>query len=285
MPHALKPMTAEDQSQFRTVYLAYLRQRDGVPDIAARRFDVRERFFADVDVSPLRWEGPLPVEQAVFDRNHALRHPEDGLDPVTLWALATAKTNRAERFGVELSMEVQQKDADAVDDPHTYIQIEEFYYTRILKDVLATIGLDMEVSEPHAATRLLVQAMVRLPEDVSNIAVLCGEIVGVTIFSLLLERARELFAAQPAALERIETLFSQILVDEVGHVHYLRSCQSELQLSIAGQLLPLVVRSVLTDIPELELLFGRDELLRRATTADVDAAAAGYPDRLVFEVA
>jgi hypothetical protein len=50
-------------------------------------------------------------------------------------------------------------------------------------------------------------------------------------------------------------------------------------------MLPIVVGSVLSDIPELGLLFGPDELLRRAREADVDAAASAYADRLVLEAA
>lgn len=45
----------------------------------------------------------------------------------------------------------------------------------------------------------------------------------------------------------------------------------------------MVARSVLRDIPELGLLFGRQEVLRRALAADVDAAAAAYPDRLIVD--
>jgi hypothetical protein len=286
MGSALVPMTADQRSRFRGAYLAYLRGRDGVPDLAARRFDVRERFFAEIDRAPRRWVGPPPVRQAVFDRNHALRRPDPGLDAATLWALATAKTNRAERFGVELSIEHDDKAPDQLaDDPHTYIQIEEFYHTRILQDVLATLGLDVEVAVPSTKTQLLVRAMVHLPTAVSDVLVFCGEVVGVQIFALLLEKARELFAAQPDALSRIEALFAQILVDEVGHVQYLRSRLTASRLAVARRLLPLVAGSVVDDIPELGLLFGREELVRRALAADVDAAAAAYPDRLVFDAA
>ena len=143
----------------------------------------------------------------------------------------------------------------------------------------------MEVTEPPARTKLLVKAMVFMPEGLSDIAVLCGEIVGVVIFSLLLEKARELFSAQPVALARIEALFAQILVDEVGHVHYLRSRVSPTQLALARRMLPIVIGSLLSDIPELGLLFGREELARRAYEADVDAAASAYSDRLVVEAA
>jgi hypothetical protein len=285
MGHAFQPMTAAQQGRFRGAYLAYLRARDGVPDLATRRFDVRERFFSEVDRAPLRWAGLPPVDQTTFDRNHARRRPEPGLDEATLWALATAKTNRAERFGVELSLDNPRNLADPLDDPHTYIQIEEFYHTRILKDALATLGLESEVLVPSARTRLLVRAMVHLPASIANVAVLAGEICGVTIFSLLLDKARELFASQPEALDRIEALFAQILVDEVGHVHYLRSQVSPTQLAWARRLLPIVVDSVLDDVPELALLFSRDRVLEHALAADVDGAAAAYPDRLIVEAA
>jgi hypothetical protein len=222
------------------------------------------------------------VDQAVFDRNHARRSPEPGLDPATLWALATAKTNRAERYGVEYSVKHQGQPPDAASDPHTYIQIEEFYHTRILKDVLATLGVHMEIGRPSAPVRLMVRAMVRLPDRIANVLVLCGEVVGVVLFSLLLEKARELFAAQPRVLARIEALFAQIMVDEVGHVHYVRSGLSPARLALARRLLPLVCHGVLADIPELVHLFGRAAILRRARAADVDGAAAAYSDRFVL---
>lgn len=282
MSNALQPMSADQRARFAGAYLTWLRARDGVPDLVARRFDVRERFFAGIDEAPCRWVGRPPVDQRVFDRNHARRQPEVGLDPLTLWALATAKTNRAERFGVELSLDNPRRDGDGHDDPHAYIQIEEIYHTRILRDVLATLGLTMEVLPPHPATRALVRAMVHLPEGMANIAVLCGEIVGVAIFTLLLDKARELLTDQPNALSRIEELFAQILVDEVGHVHYIRSTLSDTAIALARPLLPVVVRSVLADIPELGLLCGRDAVLARARAADVDAAEAPFPDRLVF---
>jgi hypothetical protein len=43
MTTAFQPMSPEEKVRFRTEYLAYLRKRDGVPDLLAHRFDVRER--------------------------------------------------------------------------------------------------------------------------------------------------------------------------------------------------------------------------------------------------
>lgn len=285
MSASFEAMSESQRRSFQGAYLRYLKARDGVPDRDARRFDVRERFFAEVDAAPTCWVGAAPVDQRVFDRNHALRRPEEGLDEVTLWALATAKTNRAERYGVEYSITHEAAPADAPNDPHTYIQIEEFYHTRILKDALAALGLTAEVHEPSFFTRVMVRAMVHLPAGVANVAVLSGEIVGVTLFTLLLEKARVLFAAQPAALARIEQLFAQILVDEVGHVHFVRSQLGPWQLAASRRLVPVVLRSLVDDIPELERLFGWERLYAHAMAADVDAAAAACPDRFVVPAA
>lgn len=282
MPTPFTPMSPAEKTAFHATYLAYLRARDGVPDLANQRFDVRERFFAEIDATPRVWRGPPPVDQATFDRNYARSSPERGLDEATLWALATAKTNRAERFGVEHTLAVHGVPPGAADDPHVYIQVEEFYHTRILEDALATLGVRMSVARPGVTTQALIRAMVHLPDDVADVLILDGEIVGVALFSLLLEKARALFATQPEALERIERLFGQIMVDEVGHVHYVRSRLSAFQLATARRLLPLVARGAIDDNPELVALFGRKAILARVVAADVDAAAAPYPDRLVL---
>jgi len=282
MTTAFTPMSDSERERFLSAYLSYLHARDGVPDVRTNTFDVRERFFAEIDASPMRWVGPPPVDQQLFDRNHERRTPEKGLDEVTLWALATAKTNRAERYGVEYAVEHSARPTNPAADHHTYIEIEEFYHTRILKDALGTIGLKMQVGRPTWAARMLVRAMVRLPNELANVAVLCGEIVGVALFGLLLEKARVLFAAQPAALARIEALFGQIMVDEVGHVHFVRSTLGPQRLAWGRRILPLVARGALDDLKEIDVLFGRAKVMERVLAAEVDAAAAPYADRFVL---
>lgn len=282
MNRTFEPMSAAERARFQASYLSYLKDRDGLPDMKAQRFDVRERFFAQIDREPVRWQGTPPVDQAVFERNHAQKGPGAGLDEATLWALATAKTNRAERYGVEYSITYKGHESDAATNPHAYIQIEECYHTRILKDALATIGVRMDVSDPGLPVKAMVRAMVRLPDAYANVAILCGEIFGVVVFSLLLEKARELFTQQPAALSRIEELLAQILVDEVGHVHFVRSTLGPRRLAWARRLMPVVALASLAEMPELVQLFGRREILRRVKEADVDAAAAAFPDRFDY---
>jgi hypothetical protein len=274
MTDVFTPLSPAARIAFRAQYLAHLRARDGVPDRAAHRFSVREEFFRDVEQNPVRWQGPPPVAQAEFDRHHAQYDPRARPDDAALWALCVAKVNRGEKFGVEYSHEHGATAHARGDDPLEYIEIEEFYHTRILRDVLDVVGVQMDVRPPSLVQRTLIKSMVRLPKALSNVLVLDGEIVGVALFDLLLQKARELFAAQPRALARIEELFAQIMVDEVGHVHYVRSLLDGPRLAIAKRVLPLVAWGAFDGIPELTELFGRARLLRVVRAAAVDAAAA-----------
>jgi hypothetical protein len=282
MTSVFTPLAASEQRKLRDRYLAFLRRRDGVPERATHRFSVRESFFADVDRRPVRWEGPPPIDQAVFDRHQVRFDPSEPLDEATLWALCVAKANRGEKYGVEYSHAHTPLSSGDVDDPFAYIEVEEFYHTRILRDALAVLGVQMEVLPPPLGQRLLIKAMVRLPKAAASVLGLCGEIIGVGLFRLLLEKARQLFSSQPVPMARIEELFAQIMVDEVGHVHFARSRLSERELAAAKLLLPHVARGVCDGMPEIWVLLGKDRLMAEILRADVDGAAMAYPDRFLW---
>lgn len=166
-------------------------------------------------------------------------------------------------------------------DPYTFILIEEFYHTCVLKDALSVIGLEMRDLPPPKTTQFLTHSLFYLPKPISHVMVLCAEIVGAAGFRLLADKAQELFADQPESKERIDELFQQILVDEVGHVHYARSQLGPVRLKIAEKMLPLVGHYLMRDIPEFELLFGRQKMMETILKADVDGAVAKYADRFV----
>lgn len=279
MADVFTPLTPAQRRSFREQYLAYLRQRDGVPDRANHLFSVREKFFRDVETRPVRWQGAPPVSQAEFDRHHVRFDAKARPNDATLWALCVAKVNRSEKYGVEYAHAHGTTGQAPGGDPREYIEVEEFYHTRILKDALDVIGIRMDVRPPPFVQRTLIQSMVHLPPALSNVLVFDGEIVGVALFGLLLTKARELFASQPLALARIEELFAQIMVDEVGHVHYVRSLLDGPRLALARRLLPLVARGAADGMPELWHLFGREQAMKVILEAGVDAFAAPYADR------
>ncbi|MBI4152295.1 hypothetical protein HY495_01180 [Candidatus Woesearchaeota archaeon] len=275
------PLSREQRCRFLDDYLEHLQRRDGEIDPLRRRFSVREQFFRDVEENPVRRTGALIVDPFVFARNEERRYPETGLDEATLWALAVAKTNRAERDGVEYALARIDTQKMPREDPYSYILVEEFYHTRILKDALAVLGLEMRDFPPPKTTQLLTHSMYHLPKYVSHMTILCSEIVGVAGFRLLADKAQELFSDQPAPLRRIDELFQQILVDEVGHVHYARSQLGPVRLAITEKMLSTVTQRFFKDIPEFELLFGKERLLKTVNTADVAGAVAQYADRFV----
>src|SRR3989344_5617086 len=123
------PLTNEQREQFLGDYMEHLYRRNGEVDLGERRFSVRERFFEDIRANPVRRYGHPIVNQAIFEDNERRRHPETGLDEATLWALAVAKSNRAERDGVEYMLSHTDQSSLTQENPLTYINIEESYHT------------------------------------------------------------------------------------------------------------------------------------------------------------
>src|SRR5262249_35737036 len=147
--------------------------------------------------------------------------PEPGLDEATLWALAVAKVNRAEHFGVTRALDHHGPAGD--DDPRVYVELEELYHTRMLRAALRAIGLEMTMAPPRRVTRFLVDMMASLPPAMRNVPLLVSEIAGVVGFRALLEKARALFGQAPPVAARIEQLLAALVRDEVDHVQYVRS--------------------------------------------------------------
>lgn len=265
---------------FHHHYLTYLRQRNGLPDLATRTFPCREALFRELMTNPIRRTGQPAVDQQRFTENYLRRRPAVGLDERLLWALCMGKGNRSERHGIDYKLKKKGYSPGGAENPFVYIEIEETYHSRILADALQTIGIKLEFTPPYGLTRWLIELLGVAPHPLADVFVLDAEVVGVILFKLLREKALQLFGDQPVPLSRIEGLLRQILVDEVGHVHFLRSRLGPVRLAIARSLLPLVARALLDDLPEFGLLFGRDELMAEALRADVDGAAASFAERL-----
>lgn len=277
MTDLFRPMPKAEREAYARDYVQAMRARDGAPDPETRTLETRERFFREqVEGQPVRWEGTPLVDPEVFARNLDRHRPEEGLDTATLWALASAKINRGERYGVELGLRLRGPMALDPEDPHTWQELQELYHTRILRDVVETLGLKMSMSPPRLSLKLLIGAMTRLPKPIANVVIFLAELIGATVFGRMLERGRELFASQPAVLDRIETLYGQILADEIGHVRLMRGTLGPAQLAVARALVRPMARRMVRDVPEVDRLFGRREIARsvaRVTLADLDGWA------------
>src|SRR3989344_4412549 len=95
------PLKKDERKAVVESYLEHLCRRDGVPNQNERKFSVREEFFRWLESCPVRRSGPPVIDPIVFEENESRRDPAPGLNEATLWALAMAKSNRAERDAVE----------------------------------------------------------------------------------------------------------------------------------------------------------------------------------------
>ncbi|MDP3698295.1 MAG: hypothetical protein Q8R47_01775 [Nanoarchaeota archaeon] len=272
--------TDRQKELFEENYMDHLYRRNGEINLDACQLSARERFFEELEANPVRRHGPSVVEQEVFERNAARRYPEPSLDEATLWALAMTKSNRLESYGIKYALSCLNQKVREPNDPLTYIELEENYHTRVLKNALEVVGLEMRLLPPPPTTRFLLKSMVRLPKAVTNTMILCTEVAGVGAFSMLRDKAHELFDDQPEPLQRLDEWFQQILVDEVCHVNYARSQLGPIRLKIAQAMLPAVAHGFINDMPEYKLLFG-EKLMDRILAADVASVVADYNDKFL----
>ncbi len=276
MPQLYQPLKPQARKEAAVSFLEYLRQRDGTPEPIARSLSKREEYFRQIESKPIQSE--RLVDRLKFKRNHEGREIESGLDNVMLWLLCTAKLNRGERYGVDIQMAYKLKKGNIdPNDPQTFIEVEEFYHTRMLLDVLKTFGLDIEILPPTSRlSRFVIQAMVYLPTRFSTPLTMAGEVFGVAAFYLLREKAKELFADDPILLERILSLYNEIMVDEIGHVFYARAQLGKIGLWFAEKVQAAVMNSIVSDLPELLQLFSKEKLV--VTVAQVEQILNGNED-------
>lgn len=278
--HPFAPMSDRERASFPAHYMTWLRERDGSPCLETRTLSKRESLSLGAPNSAVQRHGRVVIDPEVFSRNLARCEPEPGLDRATIWALAVAKGNRAERFGVEHKLAVRGFEPGGADDILTYIELQEVYHTRLLLQVLALVGLSCEVGAPvGAVTRAGIRLFARLPRTWLDVLALSFEVVGITAFSALRDEARELFADHPA-MGRIDALFAQLLVDEVGHVHFLRSRLGDARLALSKALLPFAKTALFDDNHEIRLLLERRGAMASVGRSDVDSVVEGDPERL-----
>lgn len=271
-----EPLLPAQRASASERYLAYLKQREGALDFAGRTLSAREPFFEGLAADPVRSAAAIDAER--FHRNHEAARSEQDLPPELLWLLAVAKANRTECYGMEAHIVVNGILDGEQADTQAYVDMQEVYHTRILLDVLRCFDLDIEIGRPDLASRLAVQAMIRLPQPTAMPLILCAELVASVMFRLLIDTGRELFGDEPALWARLSTLLHQIMIDEVGHVTYCRARLGGLGLKVARGLLPAIKASLMTDQREFAALIGRERFDRAFAEFDVVALTEGCDD-------
>ncbi|SOJ55271.1 hypothetical protein MSIMFB_02760 [Mycobacterium simulans] len=258
-------------------YRDFLARRDGDADLLHRRLTSREQFFAALDADPVR--STHLVDRRVFMRNLRRRRPEPDVDPKTLFLLATAKLNQAERFGVDLGDTYGRIGGDDQPPERVYLALEEHYHTRLLSYVLDMFGLPFQVVVPPFVMRQFVKMEVFLPERLGFTFVGAAEMAGCIMFHELRRVGVALFADEPDVAARIERLYTEILTDEIGHVGYCAANCTKPERALMRWLYPRFGRLVARQTAEIGLLADRNELHARLDRPfDIDELTAGMPN-------
>lgn len=258
-------------------YRAYLAHRDGEADLLHRRLANREDFFTSLETDPVH--SARRIDRTVFLRNLRRRRPEPGLSRQMLFLLATAKLNQAERFGVDLGDTYGRIGGEDEPPERIYLALEEHYHTRLLAYVLDIFGLPFQVVVPPFVMRQFVKMEVFLPERFGFPFVGAAEMAGCIMFDELRRVGVELFADEPAVAARIESLYTEILTDELGHVGYCAARCSDAERAVMRWLYPLFGRLFARQTAEISLLTDSDTLHARLDAPfDADGLAAGVPN-------
>ncbi|APR85351.1 Hypothetical protein A7982_10700 [Minicystis rosea] len=120
----------------------------------------------------------------------------------------------------------------------------------------------------------------QLPRGALDVLAMAFEVVGIMAFRAMRNEARILFADQAAPLARIDALFAQLLVDEVGHVQFLRSRLGPSRLAMAHAALPFAQRALLNDNHEIRTLLERRGEMDAIERLNLDEVVVDDPERL-----
>jgi hypothetical protein len=237
-PRLFTPLPAAERRALGDDYLAFVRERDGEPDLGRRTLARREAWFERLrSEPPPPWTGE-PIDPAAFKQWHLGRRPLRDASPLANWLVAIARANEGEEWGVDYLLDrggFQGLGKDGRLKPRDFADLEETYHTRIFKEIVRLFGLDFELREPPGPIQHSVKLMAHLPESLSFMLLAAGELMGTVAFLELAQRAERLLAGHPEVLSRVRELLDEILVDEVGHVTYLLGSMGPVRLALVRQ--------------------------------------------------
>jgi hypothetical protein len=261
-----KPLPIAERKLRLDGYMRFLRERDGEPDVAKRTLSRREAWFREIEREPIRYSGA--VDRAAF-RRYIHERPGPEIDPKLAWILATAKSNRVEHYGVTLDFKIHGDVGSRFGEHMPYIDLEEFYHTRILRECVRVFELEFELEPPKTFTRFFAELVVRSPHWGRLVTALCGELFGAVGFLLLWEKTA-LFADDPKACDRLRSLIREILIDEMGHAAYGHAKLGRAGIAIVRAASPMVASYFLADLPEFSYLAGgKAAFLKRVAAFDL----------------
>ncbi|MGH7435528.1 MAG: hypothetical protein ACRENE_07620 [Polyangiaceae bacterium] len=247
------PLPPAARAENRRAYRSFLADRDGKIDVARRTLSRREERMAR-HLRPMPRTRPL--DRVLFERQYRSFDPQVETPEEMVLLLALVKTNAAEAYGVERAFDrVYRRSVREHDDLELVLLIEESYHTKILLSSSNLYGLEVKAPfTPRAALRALIGGIADMPEFVARPITLAAEVLGTLTFLSLLGAAGRVLKDDPELRDEVEERIIEILVDEIGHVSFNRTCLGSAGLAQAQMLLPLIARGLKDTIVEMGAL-------------------------------
>jgi hypothetical protein len=248
-----RTMPLDARRESLAAYREFLLNRDGTKDLDKRQLSRREERM-------LRYEKPLSrireIDHDLFDAQYKAFDPKVETSPEMRLLLALVKVNGAEAYGVEAGYDAALKRAlKSKDECELTLLCEETYHTRILLSTALSYGVDVTAPfEPPASLRVLIGAIGATPPFVSRPLIFASEVLGVMVFTSLLETSRKTLSHDPEMRDAVEERISEVLVDEMGHVSYNRTLMGAAGFAQARVILPVIAATMSSTIPELKAL-------------------------------
>jgi hypothetical protein len=239
-------LTDAERSCHLDSYAAFQEQRNGAIDLPRRALAARDAYFRELA------RRPVNSRRAVNHDGFACWQERRGkpvLSARDAMLVIIAKINESEQFGVDLELaRFEATGEHLADRKQLHLFLEEGYHSRILKAACATCGIDLQPRKPPWSTRWLIHMVRHLPERARWVPILCGEVVGCTVFKTLIDHT-DVFDDEPAVAARIRELLGEIWLDEVMHVAFVRARLGPWAIRFARWLLPIVAHSLTNDVP------------------------------------
>ena len=257
---------AREREDLCNSYRQYLLDRDGVPDATWSSLHRRDDGLARHSAAKVRFDGPVDAD--LFRAQYLSYSPRRETSTGLLLLLAYVKVNANEVYAVDTLM----ASGCLISDIERLVLLEETYHTKLLLGASDRYGLSVPgAARPPAALRMLINLITRLPVSMRHPLALAGEILGIAVFTRLLEATRVALDDQPALRDALEARVMEVFVDELGHLSYNRLLVNDTGMEATRRLLPLILIGFQDAYPELDRILGRSLSVEDLTSVRFDA--------------
>jgi hypothetical protein len=231
--------------------MSYLDGRDGPLLADGNTLTFREDSMRRLRAQKVRWQGP--VDRELFGQQYTRFSPKRETPDELLLLLSFVKINSHEAFAVEAISASRRR----ICEEERRVIRQERYHTQLLLSAADLFGLSVDAAATvPRALRVLVTGVSRSPEFIMHPLTLAAEMLGVASFNRLLRATRSTLSHQPELRDALEERVMEVITDEVGHMSYNRLRLGPAGMTAVRLLVPPLLASFRSSLPELERLCG-----------------------------